>query len=176
MLKYFIMSILLAGCFSSEQPRTLSEGSSSSFDQKTGNSPGKSVKLPQDINFLQEGTRKDSVSLSFPSDFDDSFLIRGNVLSSFLRKIPFESKFCLALNFNASTDNKLLVMSTQIKIFNDLSSGTNEYYFRVTVNDEETHQNDCLTGNLTSTLMSEYGIVATDIAYAYEDLCPGCTI
>lgn len=59
--------------------------------------------------FLQEGSTQTASNLPLAINFTDSFLIRGEALSTYLKTIPNTTRFCLAGKF--SSYNKALVVT-----------------------------------------------------------------
>lgn len=124
--------------------------------------------------FIQEGATRSSTNIAIPVDFNDSFLIRGKVLSQFLRTLPTTTKFCLVGKYNyVSNTDKFLILAAKPKSYTDLLKKTTEFYLQVEPSNDKANQNDCLTYNLTTALFSNAASPAA--FFSFNQLCATCT-
>ena len=129
---------------------------------------------PLSGTFVQEGAVRTTTSFVLPIDFNDSFLIRGDALSTYLRKLPNTTKFCLVGKFNyISGSDKFLILAAKPKLFTDLAKKTTEYYLSVEPANDETNQNDCLAYNLPNTLFN--GASNPSASFSLNQLCSNCS-
>jgi hypothetical protein len=131
----------------------------------------KNPTFPLNGIFLQEGSTQTTSNLPLAINFSDSFLVRGEALSTYLKTIPNTTRFCLAGKFAAY--NKTLVVSAKAQSYTNFSAGTTEYYLLVEPSQLTSNQNDCLTPNLTSVLTAESPGLA--INFDLTTVCSSCT-
>ena len=130
--------------------------------------------FPLSGTFVQEGTVKTNTSFALPLDFNDSFMIRGDALSTYLRAIPNTTKFCIVGKFNyISGSDKFLILSAKPKLFTDLAKKTTEYYLSVEPSNDQANQNDCLVYNLTNELFT--GASNPSASFSLNQLCSNCS-
>lgn len=130
--------------------------------------------FPLATTFIQEGATRSSTNIAIPVDFTDSFLVRGKVLSQYLRTLPTTTKFCLVGKYNyVAGSDKFLIMSAKPKSYTDLINKTTEFYLQVEPSNDAANQNDCLTYNLTTTLFS--GASSPAAFFSFSQLCTTCT-
>lgn len=127
--------------------------------------------------FIQEGATRSINNISMPVDFSDSFLVRGKVLSQYLRTLPITTKFCMVGSFTyLSGSQKFLILSAKPKIYTDLGAKTTEYYLQVEPSNDAANQNDCLTYNLTNKLYETVPPTTTpSVHFSFSQLCSDCT-
>lgn len=126
--------------------------------------------------FVQEGALQTKTNFTLPVDFADSFLIRGDALSKYLRSLPnvVSTKFCLAGKFDyIPGSNRFLVMSAKPKSFTDLINKTTEFYLQVEPSNDTANQNDCLNYNLTNVLYSN--VDNPSLSFSLNQLCANCS-
>lgn len=121
--------------------------------------------------FLQEGSLTSNIQITIPVDFNDSFLIRGAELSTYLKTIPNTTKFCLVARYQFT--NKSLILSAKAKSFKDFSANTTEFYLQAEPAQLSSNQNDCLTPNLTTALTSQSP--GLTISFDLATLCSNCS-
>lgn len=154
---------------SSAKPGGVSDGNSSS-----GGSSYPNPTYPLTGTFLQEGAVRTKTSFTLPVDFADSFMLRGDELSTYLRKIPNTTKFCLAGKFTyISGQDRFLVLAAKPQLFTDLVKKTTEYFLKVEPANQEANQNDCLVYNLTNSLFQ--GASAPTMSFSLSQLCSNCS-
>lgn len=143
------------------------------------NSPSESIsKLPQDVNFLQQGARTYVQTMNLYRDFKDSFLIRGNEINTYLASLPVPTaaRYCMLINFPAlkGTGNKsVLAMAAKVKSFKNFLTLATEYYLQVEVSNSSLNTNDCATSGIVSTMQTKFG--TSNFATSIAQLCPTCT-
>lgn len=136
----------------------------------TGNSSANPA-FPLSGIFIQEGPTQTNSNLVLAIDFNDSFLIRGEALSTYLKTIPNTTRFCLVGKYTSYT--KALILSAKAQSFTDFSKGTTEFYLQVEPSQLTSNQNDCLTPNLTGVLSSENP--GLGINFDLQSVCATCT-
>jgi hypothetical protein len=146
----------------------------------SGTGPGPAYQEPNypfEQTFIQEGAVRSTTNISLPVSFTDSFLIRGKVLSQYLRTLPTTTKFCMVGKFNYQTNSeKFLVMSAKPKTFTDLINKTTEFYLQVEPANDAANQNDCLSYNLTNNLYNEVTPPSVpSVHFSFHQLCASCT-
>lgn len=129
---------------------------------------------PLSGTFVQEGAVRTTTSFVLPIDFNDTFMIRGDALSTYLRTIPNTTKFCLVGKYNyISGSDKFLILAAKPKLFTDLVKKTTEYFLSVEPANDQTNQNDCLVYNLTNTLFT--GASNPSASFSLNQLCSNCS-
>jgi hypothetical protein len=130
--------------------------------------------FPLEGTFIQEGAIRSKTNISLPITFSDSFLIRGKVLSQYLRTLPVTTKLCLVGKYNYTTGtDRFLIMSAKSKTFTDLINKTTEFYLQVEPANDAANQNDCLGYNLTNALFN--GASSPSAYFSFNQLCTNCT-
>lgn len=149
------------------------------------NAPGGGSSYPNPTyplagTFLQEGAVRTTTNFSLPLNFSDSFMLRGDALSTYLRGIPNTTKFCLVGKFNYTTDpvsnlplDKFLILAAKPKLFTDLAKKTTEYFLQVEPANDQSNKNDCLVYNLTNKLFS--GANKPTASFTLNQLCSNCS-
>jgi hypothetical protein len=166
--------LFFSSCMPLERSPSLESGSSTTSTNPTPNSsayPNPSFPL-SDI-FVQEGANQTSTFFSLPLNFTDSFLIRGESLSTYLRNIPNTTRFCLVSKFTYSVgSDKFLILSAKPKSFTDLVNKTTEFYLQVEPSNDPSNQNDCLTYNLTNSIFTNAN--SPTASFSLTQLCTSC--
>lgn len=129
---------------------------------------------PLSGTFIQEGSTRSNTNITLPVNFSDSFLIRGQALSVYLRALPNTTKFCLVGKYSYITgSDRFLVLSGKPKSYTDLINKTTEFYLQVEPANDQANQNDCLSYNLTNSLYSN----ASDpsVHFSLTQLCTNCS-
>lgn len=155
----------------STTPRASSNASTGTGTGTTSTPTNKNPTFPLPGIFLQEGSNQTNSNLVLALDFKDSFLIRGDALSTYLKTIPNTTRFCLVGRY--SSFNKALVMTAKAQSYTNFSAGTTEYYLLVEPSQLTNNQNDCLTPNLSSSLSAEYSGIALN--FDLTTVCATCT-
>ena len=172
-----ILIIALLTILSSCNPTAIKSQVSSdgvSDDSSGGGSAFPNPNYPLNGTFVQEGSVRTNTSFVLPIDFNDTFLIRGDSLSTYLRTIPNTTKFCLVGKFNyLSGSDKFLILSAKPKLFTDLAKKTTEYYLQVEPANDPSNQNDCLVYNLTNELFT--GASNPSASFSLNQLCSNCS-
>lgn len=122
--------------------------------------------------FIQEGATQTTSQFSLPLNFSDSFMVRGQALSSYLRTLPNTTRFCLVGKYNLTSGTKFLIMSGKPKSYTDLVKKTTEFYLYVEPANDTSNQNDCLTYNLTNTIFN--GVTSPGASFSLTQLCSTC--
>lgn len=128
--------------------------------------------------FIQEGTTKTNANITLPVTFSDSFMIRGDVLSKYLRTVPLTTKFCLVGRYPYSaTKENYLLLTAKPKAYTDLYNKTTEFYLYVEPSNDVSNQNDCLSYNLTNTLYAASTKPPADVIFnfSFTQLCQSCS-
>jgi hypothetical protein len=167
----------LISCVPQSQTAGVNTGNSTDTGNETETTPvanfGDPV-FPLPGIFIQEGLIKTSTNFPLPINFTDSFLIRGAAVSSFLRKLPNTTKICLMGKYTFSAGvNKFLLLSAKPKSFTDLLNKTTEFYLQVEPSNDQANQNDCLTYNLTETLVATS--TSPTFHFSLTQICSNCT-
>lgn len=185
-LKIFLFNILgiliLTGCLSNEQVRQsipVTENNNTGSGS-TDNTTGEEIQtgtLPQQTNFLQLGSEQSTTTINVFSNFNDSFLIRGNQLMSFLKTqtISSQTNYCLVVEFKGLTGSgakPILIASARIRSYLNASIGGKEYFLQVEPNNKTINQNDCLSTSLLSKVDSDFS--QQSASFSLEEVCPNC--
>jgi len=129
---------------------------------------------PSTSNFIQNGNQQYPGQFSFQENFADSFYLRGDQIDIYLNGTSFQTTpVCFVARFANSTNNQLLVLPAFVQFFNNISTGTTEYFYQVMANDSQVAQSVCNTVGLNTTLGNLY--VGETIAYAPADVCATCS-
>lgn len=129
---------------------------------------------PLNGTFVQQGSTQTLTNFSLPIDFNDSFLIRGSVLSKYLRTIPNTTKFCIVGQYTYIPGNdRFLVMAAKPNSTTDLVNKTTEFYLQVEPSNDMANQNDCLSYNLTNALFEN--AASPTVHFSLNQLCENCT-
>lgn len=124
--------------------------------------------------FIQEGAVRSTSSISMPVTFSDSFLIRGKVLSQYLRTLTSSTKFCLVGKYNYVPNyDRFLILSAKMKTYTNLTEKTTEYYLQVEPANETSNSNDCSSYTLTTAVFS--GASNPTALFSFAKLCTNCT-
>lgn len=165
--------LLLQSCMPTSTAPSLNAGNNSATTNTQAPTFGEPVYPFQGI-FVQEGVVRSSTNFSIPLDFNDSFLIRGESLSKMLRTLPNSTKFCLSAKFNYTPgSDKFLVLSAKPKSFTDFVNKTTEFFLQVEPSNDTANQNDCLSYNLTSSLL--LGASNPSVHFSLTQLCTNCS-
>lgn len=176
----FILALLfvLSSCLPQSTQSRISADSAT--DGTTSGSSGTTTStypnptFPLSGIFVQEGTVQTKTSFSLPLNFNDTFMVRGDSLSTYLRTIPNTTKFCLVGKFNyTSGTDKFLLLSAKPKLYTDLVKKTTEYYLQVEPANSDANQNDCLVYNLTNALFN--GASNPTASFSLSQLCSNCS-
>lgn len=171
-LVMIVMMFVLSSCMpSATAPRTTDSNS-------TTNPPATSVypepTFPLAGLFVQEGGTQTTTQFSLPLNFTDSFLIRGNALSKYLRTIPNTTRFCLVSKYTYTSGfDKFLILSAKAKSYTNLADKTTEFYLQAEPSNDSANQNDCLTSNLTTTIFA--GASSPTAYFSLNQVCANCT-
>ncbi len=170
---YLAVLLILSSCNPTTIKSKLSTDPVTGSNNNTG-SGYPNPAYPLSGTFVQEGTVKTTTSFVLPVDFNDSFMLRGDALSTYLRTIPNTTKFCLVGKFNyISGSDKFLILSAKPKLYTDLVKKTTEYYLSVEPSNDVANQNDCLVYNLTNNLFS--GASNPSASFSMGQLCANCS-
>lgn len=176
-----LLLVLLSGCLP-QPPRAYNPNLNSNLETTPQNEseteqPPTPVLLAQNVNFFQVGTQKEASTLSLYSDFNDTFLMRGNQLNQHLRQFPspLNQKFCFVTKFIGASGNdakEILIMSGRVKSFLNYSSNQNEYYVQINPHDSTINTTDCITNEILSLISSKYS--SMDFTLNISGVCPSC--
>ena len=108
---YLAALLILSSCNPTPIKSKLSTDPVTDSNNNTGSGyPNPSYPLAG--TFVQEGNVRTTTSFVLPLDFNDSFMLRGDALSTYLRTIPNTTKFCMVGKFNyISGTDKFLILS-----------------------------------------------------------------
>lgn len=173
-----MVMMFIAGCMPSTVERsnlsapstTTTGGSNSGSGNGTTVPPTTSFPFPKSF-FQESGVQSDS-TLNILTSFSDSFLIRGQSLSTYLATINISSKLCFVVRFPQLTGNKVAVLSAKIQSYNNLALQTTEYYLRVQPNNTVLNQSDCLSAGMLSMLNADFA--SPTPAYGISAVCSTC--
>lgn len=172
-LSLLILALLffLSSCLPQQAPQSIQTGNSTSTGNEQNIVPYSEPTFPLSGIFVQDGLNQSANYFSLPLNFSDSFLIRGNSLSKYLRTLPNTTKFCVVgkYNFTSGVD-KFLILSGKPKSYTDLVNKTSEFYLQVEPSNHQANMNDCLT--LTSNLFT--GSSAPVAYFNLTQLCATC--
>tara|TARA_Y100000768_G_scaffold388960_1_gene389319 strand:+ start:3623 stop:8632 length:5010 start_codon:yes stop_codon:yes gene_type:complete len=182
-IRVFILLIFLTGCMPEQQVRSdinnESLNSSDSSNSTDDNTTTDTVtgQFEESVNFFQQNGQRTTATLSLASNYQDSYLIRGNDVFAFLSDVSdtYDHNFCLASFFptvSGSTSNSVLITSARVRSFYSSFLNTRELFLQIEPNNETINQNDCLTVALTNKLETVFG--TTDFAFTIDDVCPDC--
>lgn len=163
-----------ASCMPTATPPSVNNGSTTNPNPDPTTPTYTEPTFPLTGTFIQEGSTRSNTNVSLPVDFTDSFLIRGQALSVYLRTIPNTTKFCIVGKYNyISGSDRFLVLSGKPKSYTDLINKTTEFYLQVEPSNDSANQNDCLSYNLTNTLFA----TASDpsVHFSLNQLCTNCS-
>lgn len=171
------MLLLLVSCVQSNERSGLNSAGSVSANGKS-NTPAtpayQEPTFPLSGIFIQEGSNRTNSNFAIPVNFEDSFLVRGLTLSKFLRTIPNTTKFCMVGKYTHTPgSDRFFVMAAKPKSYTDLINKTTEFYLQVEPSNDQANQNDCLTYNLSSTLINSG--TAPTLTFGLTQLCSNCT-
>jgi hypothetical protein len=150
-----------------------------SVDTQGANNPGDTQTdtdtpdFSNDLNFIQAAGQQSSSSLSLTLSYDDAFYLRGKEVNQFIRNGNENSVQCLVSPFPNGPENKAAVMSATPRFFINFATNTKEYYYLINVNTRTDNQALCQKAGLVNQLTIELG--SSDIAYALDDVCNGCS-
>jgi hypothetical protein len=165
---------LLTSCLPTATTSKIDSSSATTSGSNSGNTSYQEPTYPLTGTFIQEGTNRSSSSISIPISFTDSFLIRGDTLSKYLRTLDSSAKFCLVGKYTyLSGYNKFLIMSAKARSYTDLTKKTTEYYLQIEPSNDAANQNDCVSYNLNSVLYANVSNPSS--SFSFTQLCADCT-
>lgn len=165
---------LFASCNPTPIKSNATAGAAADNSSNSSGSTYPNPTYPLSGTFVQEGTVKTTTSFVLPLDFNDTFMIRGDALSTYLRTIPNTTKFCLVGKYNyISGTDKFLILAAKPKLYTDLVNKTTEYYLQVEPANDTSNQNDCLVYNLTNALFN--GASNPTASFSLTQLCSNCS-
>lgn len=166
-----VMLVILSACLPATKAPSL-QGSGSTTPTNSNVYPDPTFPLAG--IFVQEGTVQTKTQFSLPLTFTDSFLVRGDVLSQYLKTVPTTTRFCLVSKFTYSNGkDKFLILSGKSKSYTDLANKTTEFFLQVEPANDMANQNDCLTYNLTSSVF--VGASSPTAYFSLNQVCSECT-
>jgi hypothetical protein len=177
-----MLAMFSVSCLPEQQrvfnPNTAANTTTTTDDNDSNSNTTTTNVLPETVNFLQQGTVKETATLSMFADFNDTFLIRGNEVNSYLQGLsdPFNSKFCLATKFTGTSGSnvkEVLILAARVRSFINYSIGGNEFYFQLDVSNESINTSDCMTSELAAVLAAEYS--STNFSLSIAKTCPDCS-
>lgn len=166
---------LVSSCLPTSTRPAINTGNSTENGGTTGGTPSyQEPEYPLQGTFVQEGANRSLTNFALPVDFKDSILIRGKILSQYLRTLSATTKLCLVgkFTYNAGSD-RFMVLSAKSKSYTDLARKTTEFYLQVEPSNDTANQNDCLNYNLTNALYANAS--SPSIHFSLEQLCSNCT-
>ena len=183
-IRTLILSLFLTGCLPEQEVRT--DVSNNSINNSTNNtnttttddsSDSSTGRFTESVNFFQQNGDRTTATLSLASNYQDSYLVRGNDMFDFLTDVAetYDENFCVVSFFptvSGSTSNSVLITSARVRSFYSSFLNTRELFLQIEPNNETINQNDCLTVALTSKLESVFD--TTDFAFSIDDVCPDC--
>jgi hypothetical protein len=123
-IRWVIIFLIAASCLP-EQPRRAMLADDPLLSDGTTNIVEDNSELPllsEPLNFWQKNGEKTSATLSLFSNYNDSFLIRGNQLMAYLEDVTksYQSNFCLVTNYptvSGSGTKNILILSARIRSY-----------------------------------------------------------
>ena len=166
--------LFFSSCMPLERSPSIENGSSTTSTTPSPNGAAyPNPAFPLSEIFVQEGVNQTSTFFSLPLNFTDSFLMRGESLSTYLRNVPNTTRFCLVSKFTYSVgSDKFLILSAKPKSFTDLVNKTTEFYLQVEPSNDPSNQNDCLTYNLTNSIFTNAN--SPTASFSLTQLCTNC--
>lgn len=126
------------------------------------------------VNYFQQGTTQTTSILSLPSNFNDSFMARGNQIHNyFSAAINSSSVLCMVAQFPNNPDNKLFVVAAIPQYFNNLSTGVKEYYLQIQPTEKSINQVNCQTASLVTSMLILYPTLTP--VFKLSEVCPSCS-
>jgi hypothetical protein len=180
-LTFTLLGLLLTSCLPEQELRVPDENTSNATTNTTDDSAAENTinnkVFTESANFLQQGVTRTTSTLSIFEDYQDSILIRGNSILSFLSTAmqSSQSNYCIVTNFpgaSGSLAKNVLVQSAKVRSYYSSVLRTKEYFLQIEPNNKTMNQNDCLTVSLTNTIQSIYS--TTSIAFSVDEVCPSC--
>lgn len=137
-----------------------------------GNNNSGNTTLPV-INYFQLGTQTTNSTLNIASNYQDSFLLRGKGVSSYLQSLinPFGTTSCLVVHTPNAT-KKIVLLRAIPKSFLNYSTQKNEFYFQFEAQNEVGNASHCLTSSMIQYVSSQFS--TNQIATSLETFCPTC--
>lgn len=168
------MLLLVSACLPEQSPSINTGNNSSNPENPTSTYPDPS--FPLTGVFITEGGQNYATNFSIPTDFNDSFRLRGKVVSQYLRTITPSTKLCLVSKFNyGSGSDKFLLLSAKIQTETNLTNKTSEYYLRIEPNNKTVNETDCLNYNLSNKLLNSSQFPNPSLEFSISSLCQDCT-
>ena len=180
----FLLTLSVSSCISgpsSQRAAILDSESDASSDGDVTGTPVTDVTtnpLPQTLNFFQIGAQESLNNLNVFADYNESFLMRGNNLISFLSQavLTTQVEYCVSATFpgigNESVTNTVL-FAARVRSFFSPTLNTQEYFLQVEPNNGQANLLPCNDANLRSTIENTSG--TTGIAFSLSSLCPNCS-
>jgi hypothetical protein len=178
---FLLLGLFLASCLP-EQEMVAPQTDTNNVTTNTTDEESSTVEIEKKIftetsNFLQQGATRTTSTLSLFADFNDSFLVRGNSILSFLTTATQSSQtnYCVVTQFtgaSGASSKSVLVMSAKVRSYYSSVLKTKEYFLQIEPNNKTMNQNDCLTVSLTTALQTLYS--TSSIAFSIDEVCPNC--
>ena len=166
--------LVISSCLPSQTP-SVKNNSQTAPDSSSNNNNTEFTQptFPHAQNFVQEGSTTTVNSLSLSLNFNDSFLIRGSQLSTYLSNISTSTVMCVVGRYTyLPGQDRYLLLSAKPMIFTDLAKKTREYYLQVFPSNDVGNQNDCLTYNLQSVLQNSS---SSTLHFSLQQICTNCS-
>lgn len=163
--------IVFSSCVQSPSGTRKSDGGNT--DQKSsGNATPETPVFTSANNYFQNGTTTNSSSVNIPSNFQDSFYLRGEEVDTLINPSNKSVVQCLIVRFPASVDNKYLAMAATPQFFFNFTSQTQEYYYLISPSQKSTNQTFCNKPGILNKISSTHP--GETIAFALDEVCPNC--
>lgn len=172
----FLVLSLLASCLPEQTPiRNLEQDVAGEVVDSTA--PGEITSGISEQNFIQQGSTTTYSTLNLFSDFQDSFIMRGDNVHNFLKDhiVGTSTRLCMALNFPqaiGTNSKKVLILAARVRSYFNNNLNGKEYYIQMQPSNYTANVGDCTSVNLTNTLQSTFG--SNTFAFKISDVCPDC--
>jgi len=158
---------ILSSCI--EAPKSTRKVNSSLNNTNT-NSNSNIPKFEDGKNFFQNGGTLYYSTISIPIALNDALHLRGKDVDNYIRSNPSLTSICMAVPFSTTTLNKVNIITLLPRSVYNYTNQTLEYYFSLSVNDQNSNANFCQRPNVVNALNSSYPTLSQ--IFQMKDLCP----
>ncbi|MCP4913023.1 MAG: hypothetical protein GY909_07880 [Oligoflexia bacterium] len=172
----FLFLFLISSCVqqggSNGKRKTSSSGTASNTD--TPSNESNTPDFSNSSNYYQNGSATFTGQFDLPSDFQNSFYLRGSGVDAFIRNGNTSAVQCLISVHPNSPGKQVLVQAASPKFFFNFVTNTQEYYYLLDPADSTLNQNFCQTPGILNYFAINFPTY--QLAFKVEDICPNCAL
>ncbi|PIP93323.1 MAG: hypothetical protein COW00_09605 [Bdellovibrio sp. CG12_big_fil_rev_8_21_14_0_65_39_13] len=163
--------IFVSSCIGQQGGSATKRSSKAGTTTSSGGNTPAAPTFPSTSNYFQNGTVTSNTITTLAIQTTDAFYLRGNQIHTFISDFQTTTTQCLIVPF--ATQSKVLVIAAKPQSFNNLSTGSKEYYYALAPNDKTSNQTFCQKTGLINKLGLTYP--SQTLIYSFNDICTNCT-